>query len=107
MTRLDLFGAFLSFFLVAPLLLPLAPWLAKRPRGAWLIGCAVVAVLVLLFPAMFDWGCGWMNCGQGAIALFYLVPLWLLCAVITLLSARAAARKRAGTPPSAPPRSVS
>src|SRR5215213_953844 len=70
MTRLDLFGGFLSFFLVAPFLVPLAPRLAKRPRGAWLVCCAVVAVLLLLFPAMFWWGCGWMDCGQGALALF-------------------------------------
>jgi hypothetical protein len=106
MTRLDVFfgGMYLLFF--ATFLFPLAPWLAKRPRGAWLICCAAVAALVLLFPALFWWGCGWSNCGQGAIAIFMLAPVWLVFTVITPLSAWAAARKLARTATSDPPRSV-
>ena len=106
MTRLDVFGGFMYLFYFTAFLFPLAPWLAKRPRGAWLVGCAAVSLLVLLFPALFWWGCPFLDCGQGAIAIFFLAPMWLVSAVITLLSAWAAARKLARTPTSDPPRSV-
>jgi len=86
---------YLLFF--APFLFPLAPWLAKRPRGAWRVCCGVVSALVLLFPAIFSWGCDWSNCGQGAVAIFILAPVWLLFAVITPFSAWAAARNLART----------
>ena len=106
MTRLDVFVGVMYFLLFASLLVPLAPWLAKRPRGAWLLCCAAVCVLGLLFPALFWWTCGWSNCGQGAVGIFMLAPVWLLCAVITPLSAWAAARKLARTATSDPRRSV-
>ena len=92
----------LLFFV--PFLFPLAPWLAKRPRGAWRVCFGAVSVLVLLFPAIFSWGCDWSNCGQGAVAIFILAPVWLLFAVITpsvtrglAFSTWAAARKLART----------
>jgi hypothetical protein len=106
MTPFDIFGGVMYVLFFAPLLFPLAPWFAKRPRGAWLVCGVAVSVLVLLFPAMFWWGCDWSNCGQGAVAIFILAPVWLLFAVITPLSAWAAARKLARTPTSDPPRSV-
>ncbi|MEH2498096.1 hypothetical protein V1294_004575 [Bradyrhizobium sp. AZCC 1678] len=56
MTPLDVFGGAMYLLFFAPFLFPLAPWFAKRPRGAWLVCCAAVSVLVLLFPAMFWWG---------------------------------------------------
>ena len=90
MTPLDVFGGVMYLLFFAPFLFPLAPWFAKRPRGAWLVCCAAVSVLVLLFPAMFWWGCDWSNCGQGAVAIFTFAPVWLLFAVITPLSAWAA-----------------
>lgn len=94
MTRLDVFGGVMYLLFFAPFLFPLAPWFAKRPRGAWLVCCAAVSVLVLLFPAMFWWGCDWSNCGQGAVAILVIAPVWLIFAVITPLSAWAAARYR-------------
>jgi membrane protein implicated in regulation of membrane protease activity len=94
------------FLFLAPFLFPLAPWFAKTPRGAWLVCGAVVSVLALLFPAMFSWGCKWSSCGQGAIAIFMLAPIWLFFAVITTLSAWAAAGKRARTLRSDPHQSV-
>lgn len=106
MTRLDVFLGLMYLLLFASFLFPLAPWFAKSPRGAWLVCCAAVSVLVLLFPAMFWWGCDWSNCGQGAVIIFIVAPFWLFFAVITPLSAWAAARKLARTPTSDPPRSV-
>src|SRR5437763_806362 len=80
MTPLDVFGGVMYLLFFAPFLFPLAPWFAKRPRGAWLVCCAAVSVLVLLFPTMFWWGCDWSNCGQGAVAIFILAPsLAALC----------------------------
>lgn len=98
MTRLDVFGGAMYLLFFAAFLFPLAPWFAKRPRGAWLVCGAAVSVLVLLFPAMFWSVCVWSNCGQGAVGIFILAPVWLLFAVITPLSAWAAARKLARTP---------
>ena len=106
MTPLDVFGGVMYFLYLAPFLFPLAPWFAKTPRGAWLVCGAAVSVLVLLFPAMFSWSCDWSSCGQGAIAIFMLAPIWLFFAVITPLSAWAAALKLARTPRSDLRRSV-
>jgi hypothetical protein len=97
MTPHDVFEGVMYFLYLAPFLFPLAPWFAKSPRGVWLICCAAVSVLALLFPALFSWGCEWSNCGQGAIAIFMVAPIWLFFAVITPLSAWAAARKLART----------
>jgi hypothetical protein len=106
-SRLDLFGYFMYLVFFSSFLIPLTPWLAKRPRGAWLACFAAVTILVAVFPVLFWWGCGWSNCGQGAIALFFLVPLWLLSAVITLLSTWAAVRRLARRPTADPLRSAS
>ena len=62
-------------------------------------------VMYVLFFAPFR-TCDWSNCGQGAVAIFIVAPVWLLFAVITALAAWAAARKLARTPTSDPPRSV-
>ena len=97
MTPLDVFGGVMNLLFFVPFLFPLAPWLAKRPRGAWRVCFGAVSVLVLLFPAIFWWGCDWSNCGQGAVAIFILAPVWLLVAVITPFSTWAAARKLART----------
>ena len=106
MTRFDVFGGVMYVLFFAPFVFPLAPWFAKTPRGTWLVCCAAVAVLVLLFPAMFWWGCDWANCGQGAFIIIFLAPVWLVFAVLTPLSAWAAARRFARTPTPDPPRSV-
>ena len=79
MTPHDVFEGVMYFLCFAPFLFPLAPWFAKSPRGVWLICCAAVFVLVLLFPAMFSWGCEWSNCGQGAVAIFIVARLAALC----------------------------
>ena len=48
MIRLDVFGGVMYLLFFAPFLFPLAPWFAKRPRGAWRVCYGAVAVLVLL-----------------------------------------------------------
>jgi len=102
MTPLDVFGGVMYLLFFAPFLFPLAPWFAKRPRGAWRVCYGAVSVLVLLFGG----GCDWSNCGQGAVAIFILAPLWLLFAVITPFSTWAVARKLARSPSDPPVRSM-
>jgi hypothetical protein len=97
MTPLDIFGGVMYLLFFAPFLFPLAPWFAKSPRGAWRVCYGAVSVVVLLFPAIFWWGCDWSNCGRGAVAIFILAPVWLLFAVITPFSTWAAAHKLART----------
>ena len=104
MHPIDVFIVVMYVLLFASLLVPLAPRLAKSPRGAWLVCFAAVAVLGLVFPAIFWWTCEWSNCGQGAVGIFLVAPVWILSAVVTPLSAWAAARKLARTPASHPPR---
>jgi hypothetical protein len=106
MTPLDVFGGVMNLLFFVPFLFPLAPWLAKRPRGAWRVCFGAVSVLVLLFPVIFSWGCDWSNCGQGAVAIFILAPVWLLFAVITPFSTWAAARKLASAASAATPRAT-
>jgi len=47
-------------------------------------GCAVV-ILVCLFPILFWLSCG--ACGQGAIAIVVLGPIWIVSALLTVASA--------------------
>ncbi|WP_128918955.1 hypothetical protein [Bradyrhizobium nanningense] len=70
---------------------PAVPWLFGRRwgrRGVWLsTGCAIV-ILLCLFPIVFWVGCG--ACGQGALAIFLLVPIWIASALLTVASATVA-----------------
>ncbi len=68
---------------------PAVPWFfgARRGRrGIWLsTGCVVV--ILCLFPLLFFAACFASNCGQGAIAIFTLGPIWIGSALLTLISA--------------------
>lgn len=70
---------------------PAVPWLFGvrwGRRGVWLSTGFAVAILLCLFPIVFWTGCG--DCGQGAIAIFVLVPIWMASALVTLASAAVA-----------------
>lgn len=47
-----------------------------------------VVILLCLFPIVFWFGCG--ACGQGALAIFVLVPIWIASALFTIASAAVA-----------------
>ncbi|PDT87178.1 hypothetical protein CO669_26910 [Bradyrhizobium sp. Y36] len=67
---------------------PAVPWLFGARwgvRGVWLSTGSAVVILLCLFPALFGAGCG--DCGQGAIAIFVLVPIWIAAALLTVASA--------------------
>jgi len=67
---------------------PAVPWLFVArwgARGVSLSTGFAVGVLPSLFPILFGFGCG--DCGQGAIAIFVLVPIWIAAALLTVASA--------------------
>ena len=67
---------------------PVVPWLLGArwgKRGVWFGTAFAVAILLGLFPILFEFGCG--DCGQGAIAIFVLVPIWIVAASFTIASA--------------------
>jgi hypothetical protein len=70
---------------------PALPWLFGPRwgrRGVWLSTGFAVAILLCLLPIVFWFGCG--DCGQGALAIFVLVPIWIASALLTVASATVA-----------------
>jgi hypothetical protein len=68
---------------------PVVPWLFRARsarRGIWL-STGFVIVALICFPFLFFGACVATNCGQGAIAIFMLGPIWIASAVVTLISA--------------------
>ena len=68
---------------------PIVPWLFRARwgrRGVWL-STGFVIVALLCFPFLFFGACVATNCGQGAIAIFMLGPIWIASAAATLISA--------------------
>jgi Cu/Ag efflux pump CusA len=73
---------------------PAVPWLFGarwRTRGVWLSTGLAVVILLGVFPMLFEVACG--ACGQGAIAIFVLGPIWIIAAVLTVASAALAHTK--------------
>jgi hypothetical protein len=68
---------------------PVVPWLFRARsgrRGVW-FSTGFVIVALLCFPFVFFGACVATNCGQGAIAIFMLGPIWIASAAVTLISA--------------------
>jgi hypothetical protein len=68
---------------------PAVPWffgLRWGRKGIWLSTVFVVVVLCC-FPLLFGAACVASNCGQGAIAIFVLGPIWIASGVLTVTSA--------------------
>jgi hypothetical protein len=67
---------------------PATPWLFGvrwGSRGVWLGTGFAVVILLCFFPILFWVACG--ACGQGAIAIFVLWPIWIAAALLTVTSA--------------------
>jgi hypothetical protein len=68
---------------------PVVPWLFGARwgrRGIWL-GTGFAVVILCFFPLLFSTACTASNCGQGAIAIFVLGPIWIASALLTVTSA--------------------
>ncbi len=75
--------------LILSLGFPIVPWLFGARwgrRGVWLSTGLVLVVLGLFAPLFFA-ACAASNCGQGAIAIFVLGPIWIISAILTITSA--------------------
>ncbi|WP_314952646.1 hypothetical protein [Bradyrhizobium cosmicum] len=67
---------------------PAIPWLFGSQwgsRGVWFSTGLAVVFLLCLFPILLWVTCG--ACGQGAIAIFVLGPVWIVSALLTVTSA--------------------
>ncbi len=87
------FGVLMTLSMGLPFVFPAVPWLFGARwglRGVWL---STVAVVILLYcsPYLFWVACD--DCGQGAIALFFLVPMWIVSALFTVAFAGFAHQK--------------
>jgi hypothetical protein len=70
---------------------PAMPWLFGArwgSTGVWLSTGLAVVILLGFFPVLFWVSCG--ACGQGAIAIFVLGPIWMASALLTVTSAAVA-----------------
>jgi hypothetical protein len=88
------FGTLMIFFYVSAFVFPAVPWLFGARwglRGVWLSTGLSIVILLGFFPVLFWFGCD--ACGQGAIAIFILVPIWIISAFFTVVSAAAAHQK--------------
>jgi hypothetical protein len=84
-----MFDALMYLMLILPLGFPVVPWLFRARwglRGIW-ISTGLVLAILSLFPFLFFSACVAANCGQGAIAIFMLGPVWIVSAVFTVVSA--------------------
>ena len=83
-----MFDVLMTLLVILSFGVPAIPWLFGARwglRGVWLsTGCAVV-ILLFFFPILFWVACG--ACGQGAIAIFVLGPIWIASALLTVTSA--------------------
>lgn len=84
-----MFDALMYPMLFLPLGFPVVPWLFRKRWGPWGIWLSTgfVIVTLLLFPFVFFSACVAVNCGQGAIAIFMLGPVWIASAAFTVVSA--------------------
>lgn len=81
--------ALIYLTLILSLGFPVVPWLfgARWGRkGIWL-STGLVIVILCLFTPLFLEACSASNCGQGAIAIFVLGPIWIISAILTVTSA--------------------
>jgi len=69
---------------------PVLPWLFGArwgAKGIWLSTGFSLVLLLCGFPILFETACIASNCGQGAIAIFMLAPIWIVSALLTVGSA--------------------
>ncbi|MCG6204619.1 hypothetical protein LPW26_08230 [Rhodopseudomonas sp. HC1] len=69
---------------------PALPWLFGArwgAKGIWLSTALSLLLLLGGFPYLFGAACLATNCGQGAIAIFMLAPIWIVSALLTVGSA--------------------
>jgi hypothetical protein len=84
-----MFDVLINLMVILSLGLPAVPWFFGprwRRRGIWL-STGFVVVILCFFPLLFFAACTASNCGQGAVAIFVLGPIWIASALLTVTSA--------------------
>jgi hypothetical protein len=83
-----MFDDVMTLLVILSFAFPAMPWFFGAGWGAKGVclstGCAVV-ILLCFFPILFGIACG--ACGQGAIAILVLGPIWIFSALLTVISA--------------------
>jgi hypothetical protein len=95
-----MFDVLVTVLAILPFGFPPIPWFGARwgARGVWLSTGLAVVILLGLFPILFWVACG--ACGPGALAIFMLGPIWIVAALLTIMSAALAHYKIALERPS-------
>ena len=84
----DVLMTLMTFLAILSFGFPAMPWFFGArwgSRGVWLSTGSAVVILLCFFPIFFWVACG--ACGQGAIAIFMLGPIWVVAALLTVTSA--------------------
>jgi hypothetical protein len=85
------FDVLINLLVILSFGFPAIPWFFGArwgSRGVWLSAGFAVVILLCLFPVLFWVACG--ACGQGAIAIFVVGPIWIASALLTVTSAAGA-----------------
>jgi len=83
-----MFDVLMTLLVILSFGFPAMPWFFGARwglRGVWLSTGFAVVILLCFFPILFWVACG--ACGQGAIAIFVLGPIWIGSALLTVTSA--------------------
>jgi hypothetical protein len=83
-----MFDVLMTLLIILSFPFPAIPWLFGMRwglRGVWFSTGAAVVTLLCFFPILFWVACG--ACGQGALAIFVLGPIWIVSALLTVTSA--------------------
>ena len=83
-----MFDVLMNILVILSVGFPAIPWFFGArwgSRGVWLSTGFAVVILLCFFPILFEVACG--ACGQGAIAIFLLGPIWIVSALLTVTSA--------------------
>lgn len=84
-----MFDVSMNVMAILSVFLPALPWLSGARwgrKGVWLSAGFVILILCLFAP-LFWAVCIATNCGQGAIAIFVLGPIWIASGLFTAASA--------------------
>jgi hypothetical protein len=85
-----MFDVLMNILVVLSFGVPAVPWFFGArwgSRGVWLSTGFAVVILLCFFPILFEVACVAYACGQGALGIFVLVPIWMLAALLTIISA--------------------
>jgi hypothetical protein len=84
-----MFETLMNLTIVLSFCFPAVPWLSGARwgrKGIWL-STGFVALILLSFLPLFWIACIAANCGQGAVAIFVLGPIWFFSGLVTAMSA--------------------